>query len=175
MDTLNKLVTILVENDPTMRTFELRSSVRLARPLDEVYPFFADAYNLEELTPPWLRFEILTPRPIEMKPGALIDYKLKLRGLPIRWQTEITAWEPPFRFVDEQRRGPYSLWVHEHRFREEDGETICDDYIQYAMPGGALVHSLFVRRDVEKIFGYRREKMLELFGAGSADSEARAA
>lgn len=148
-----------------MKQFEYRASVRLPRPLSEVFPFFSDAYNLETLTPPWLKFEVLTPRPIEMAAGAIIDYRLKVRGLPMRWKSEITAWEPPYRFVDEQRRGPYSLWVHEHRFREEDGYTIAEDSIRYAVPGGALIHSLFVRRDVEKIFAFRRQKMQELFGA----------
>ena len=148
-----------------MRIFNLHCSVRLAKPLAEVFPFFADAYNLETLTPPWLNFEVLTPRPIEMKPGTTIDYKLKMRGLPIRWTSEITAWEPPFRFIDEQRKGPYSLWVHEHRFREVDGHTIADDHIRYAVPGGALVHSLFVRRDVQGIFAFRKKRMQELFGS----------
>ena len=155
-----------------MREFEFTSSVRLARPLSEVFPFFSDARNLEALTPPWLRFEVLTPRSIEMKPGALIDYRLKVRGIPMSWRSEITVWEPPYRFVDEQRNGPYSLWIHEHRFREEDGETICEDKIRYAVPGGALVNALFVKRDVEKIFAFRRAAMLRLFGEGGPAARA---
>lgn len=89
-----------------VRTFELTCEVMLPRPPGEVFPFFADARNLERLTPPWLRFEVLTPEPIEMRRSAVIDYRLRLRGVPVRWRSEITAWEPPFRFVDEQRRGP---------------------------------------------------------------------
>ena len=158
-----------------MRTFDLYCSVRLLKPLAEVFPFFADAHNLETLTPSWLNFEVLTPRPIAMKPGATIDYKLKVRGVPIRWKSEITAWEPPFRFIDEQQKGPYSLWVHEHRFREVDGHTIADDHIRYAVPGGTLVHSLFVRRDVQGIFAYRQKKMQELFGSVSEAATMRAA
>ena len=120
-----------------MRTFELTSELMLPRPPAEVFPFFADARNLERLTPPWLRFEVLTPGTIEMRPGATIDYRLRLRGVPIRWRSEITAWEPPFRFVDEQRRGPYRLWIHEHRFDERDGRTVASDHVRYAVGVGA--------------------------------------
>ncbi|MEZ5391480.1 MAG: SRPBCC family protein [Bryobacterales bacterium] len=147
-----------------MRTFDLHTSVRLPLPLSQVFPFFSDAYNLETLTPPWVRFSVLTPRPITMGVGTEIDYQLKIHGIPVRWRSAITAWEPPFRFVDEQLRGPYSLWVHEHRFREEDGQTVAEDHVRYAVPGGALVHNLFVRRDVERIFAFRQQKMQELFG-----------
>ena len=122
-----------------MRTFELTSEVMLPRPPAEVFPFFADARNLERLTPPWLRFAVLTSGPIEMRPGATIDYRLRLRGVPIRWRSEITAWEPPLRFVDEQRRGPYRLWVHEHRFEERDGCTVASDHVRYAVWGGRVV------------------------------------
>lgn len=143
--------------------FTLTATQWLARPVSEVFPFFADAGNLNVLTPPWLRFEILTPRPISMKVGALIDYRLRLRGLPVRWQSEITAWQPPFRFVDEQRRGPYRLWHHEHTFREQDGGTLVEDHVRYAVLGGALVERLFVRRDITTIFTYRQQKLLAVF------------
>ncbi|HWH70307.1 MAG TPA: SRPBCC family protein [Candidatus Sulfotelmatobacter sp.] len=146
----------------TPRTFT--SQLWLPRPREEVFAFFADARNLQVLTPAWLEFSILTPGPIAMHPGALINYRLKLHGLSIRWQTEITAWEPPHRFVDEQRRGPYKLWIHEHRFAVQDGGTLASDLVRYAVPGGWLIERLFVRRDVEKIFRYRRDKLQELFG-----------
>src|SRR5579871_5848818 len=97
-----------------MRIHEFHGEQFLPRPLEEVFPFFADAGNLPILTPPWLHFHILTTRPIEMRRGALIDYRLRIHGLPIRWQSEIVEWDPPHRFVDEQRRGPYRLWHHEH-------------------------------------------------------------
>jgi ligand-binding SRPBCC domain-containing protein len=132
--------------------------------VDKLFPFFADAQNLETLTPPWVKFRILTPLPIPMRPGALIDYQLRIHGIPVRWQTEITAWEPPFRFVDEQKRGPYRVWIHEHRFEEKDGGTIMTDNIRYAVYGGALIQKLFVSRDVEMIFEFRNQKMAELFG-----------
>ncbi len=138
----------------------------LPRPLTEVFAFFADAGNLDRLTPPWLHFEILTPQPIEMKVGALIDYRLRLRGLPIRWQSEISDWNPPYRFVDEQRRGPYQLWHHTHEFAEVDGGTAVRDIVRYRVPGGVLADVLFVRRDLRKIFGYRQEKLAALFPAG---------
>ena len=141
-----------------------QSELWVPRPRDEVFPFFADASNLGKLTPDWLRFEMLTRPPIVMKPGAFIDYRLRVHGLPIRWRTEITAWEPPHRFVDEQRQGPYTLWHHTHTFEERDGGTICRDRVRYRPFGGALIQALFVRRDVEAIFAYRTERLCELFG-----------
>ena len=144
------------------RTF--RSEIWLPKPLEEVFAFFSDPRNLQTLTPGWLDFSVLTPAPILMHPGVTIDYRLKLHGFPIRWQSEITAWEPPHRFVDQQRRGPYRLWVHEHSFEARDGGTLVSDFVRYAAPGGRLVEWLFVRRDVERIFQFRREKLLALFG-----------
>ena len=148
-----------------MRIFEFRARTRVPRPRAEVFAFFADAGNLQELTPPWLRFEILTPGPIEMAPGALIDYRLRLRFIPIRWQTRITVWEPPHRFMDEQLRGPYRLWLHEHTFEEDGDGTLCGDFVRYAVPFGALANRLMVARDVRKIFAYRERRLREIFGA----------
>jgi ligand-binding SRPBCC domain-containing protein len=136
----------------------------LPRPLETVFPFFADAGNLEIITPPWLRFEILTPRPITMGTGAFIDYRLRLRGIPLRWQSEITAWEPPHRFVDEQRRGPYRTWIHEHTFVACDGGTEVRDFVRYGVPGGWLADRLLVRRDVRRIFEYRTDRLRALLG-----------
>lgn len=148
-----------------MRIFEFRAQTRVPRPRAEVFAFFADASNLQELTPPWLRFEVLTPGPIEMRPGALIDYRLRLRLIPIRWRTRITVWEPPRRFVDEQLRGPYRLWIHEHTFEEDGDGTLCGDFLRYAVPFGALANRLMVARDVRKIFAYRERRLQEIFGA----------
>jgi ligand-binding SRPBCC domain-containing protein len=133
--------------------------------VEEVFPFFADAFNLQELTPPFLEFRVATPPPIPMAAGTRIDYRLKLRGIPLRWQSEITAWDPPRRFVDEQRRGPYRLWIHEHKFTPERGGTLVEDEVAYDELGGALVHALFVRRDVARIFAYREERLRARFGA----------
>lgn len=145
--------------------FTLESEIRLAAPLSEVFPFFADAHNLERLTPSFLRFEVLTPAPIEMRPGALIDYRLRVRGVPLRWRTEITAWEPPYRFVDQQLRGPYRAWIHEHRFEEIDGQTVARDRVRYSHVGGSLVNRLIVAPDVRRIFDYRARVLRELFGS----------
>lgn len=132
-------------------------------PRETVFPFFGDAANLEAITPPWLRFEVLTPRPIHMHPGQLIDYKLRLHFFPIRWRTEISAWEPPFRFVDRQLKGPYHFWVHEHTFEEQAGGTLVRDRVEYKVPGGRLVHALLVRRDLERIFTFRRQVLEQHF------------
>ena len=150
-----------------MTTFRLERHVRLPRPLDEVFPFFADAGNLEAITPDFLRFRVVTPRPIEMRVGATIDYELRVHGIPLKWTSEIAAWEPPHRFVDRQIRGPYRLWHHEHRFEADGDHTVCTDVVDYAVPGGRLVHALFIRRDVERIFDYRARRLAELFPAGA--------
>jgi ligand-binding SRPBCC domain-containing protein len=147
--------------------FTLEARLRLARPLEAVFPFFADARNLDALTPPWLHFRILTPLPIEMREGAIIDYRLRLRGVPIRWRTEITEWQPPHRFVDVQRRGPYTLWRHEHRFSSVDGGTLVEDRVRYRMWGGRLVHSLLVRGDLERVFRYRQQQVRERLGSAA--------
>ncbi len=151
-----------------MHVFEFRTQMKLSSPIGEVFDFFADARNLEAITPPFLRFKVLTPSPIAMAPGTLIDYRLSLRSVPIRWRTRIDAWEPPSRFVDLQLKGPYRLWHHEHTFKAEGSATRCFDVVRYAVPGGPgverLVERLFVRRDVERIFEYRRERLGERFG-----------
>ena len=150
-----------------MQLRHVHAEVWLPRPLTEVFPFFADARNLEAITPPWLHFEILTPMPVEMKAGCILDYRIRLRGLPLRWRSEITVWEPPVRFVDQQRRGPYRVWWHEHRFAEQAGQTQVTDHVRYAVWGGALIDRLFVRADLARIFAFRRDKLLALFGAGN--------
>ena len=145
--------------------FHFKDELWLPRNRDEVFPFFADARNLSEITPPWVQFQVVTPAPIVMQPGTLIDYRIRVHGLPIRWRTEITEWNPPHRFVDVQLRGPYSLWHHTHTFEEKDGGTLCSDNVTYRPRGGAIIHRLFVRKDVERIFAYRRKRLLELFPA----------
>jgi ligand-binding SRPBCC domain-containing protein len=145
--------------------FVFTDELWLPRSREETFPFFADARNLQRITPPWLHFEVLTPGPIVLRPGALIDYRLKVHGFPLRWRTEITEWEPPQRFVDTQLRGPYRLWHHTHTFESRDGGTLCGDRVRYRVPGGRLVNTLFVRRDVERIFAYRRQVLGEVFGS----------
>ncbi len=150
-----------------MKEFTLDAETWLPRPRDEVFPFFGEARNLEILTPPWLKFEVLTPAPIVMRPGTLIDYRIKIHGIPIRWRTEIMEWEPPVRFVDTQLSGPYTLWHHTHTFIERDGGTLCQDHVRYHPRGGALMNWLFVRKDVERIFAYRKKRLAELFPKAS--------
>ena len=152
---------------PTMKTPTLSSEVRLAASIDQVFSFFADAYNLEILTPPWLSFQVLTPGPITMQVGMRIDYRLRVHGLPVRWQSEITAWQPPHRFVDEQRRGPYRLWVHEHRFQEVGNGTLTLDEVLYAVPGGSVVNQVLVEPNLRKIFRHRQHQLQRIFGAAA--------
>ena len=145
---------------PTYHT--LRREQRLPGTPDDVFPFFADAGNLEAITPPLLSFRIVTPRPIPMRVGTLIEYRLKLRGLPIRWLTRIEEWEPGVRFVDMQLAGPYALWHHTHQF-EPDGpdHTRMTDTVRYALPAwpfGELALPL-VRRDLDRIFTFRRDEV----------------
>lgn len=149
-----------------MRVRTLNRQIVVPAPIEEVFEFFSRAENLERLTPDSLRFEILTPVPIEMKPGAFIEYRLRLFGIPFRWQTEITAWEPGKRFVDVQRRGPYLLWEHEHSFERESGNTIIRDNLRYAVAGGPLeplITWLFVKRQVDRIFDFRENQIRKLF------------
>lgn len=146
-----------------MKLHEFRSELWLPAPRSEVFSFFADAANLDSITPPWLHFHIVTPPPIEMKSGALIDYRLRVHGLPIRWRTLISSWEPDVRFVDEQLRGPYRAWIHEHTFADRDGGTLVRDHIRYSVPFGILVHRWLVRPDVEKIFAYRTAALQQRF------------
>jgi ligand-binding SRPBCC domain-containing protein len=134
--------------------------------LVETFAFFSDAGNLERLTPPWLNFRILTPRPIAMGVGTLIDYRIVLYGVPIPWQTRIDVWEPGVRFVDRQLSGPYLWWHHEHRFDAVEGGTRVTDRVEY-VPRLRWVSSPFVRRDVERIFAYRQEILPSLLTAAT--------
>lgn len=147
-----------------MRIHEFEAEVWLPRPRNEIFNFFADATNLDSITPPWLSFRTLTPAPIEIGNGTLLDYKLRVRGFPLRWRSKITEWKPPHRFVDEQIRGPYRRWIHEHTFAERDGGTVMRDRVRYALRFDFLVHAWLVRPEIERIFAYRMHKVRERFG-----------
>jgi ligand-binding SRPBCC domain-containing protein len=151
-----------------MHEHEFRSELWLPYRREVVFSFFSDALNLQTITPAFLNFVVLTPPPIIMQAGTQIDYKLRLRGFPIRWRSLISTWEPPHRFIDEQLHGPYRLWIHEHIFEEHEDGTLAKDYVRYAVPGGAFIERLFVRRDVEAIFAFRAKRLKELLGTRPA-------
>lgn len=153
-----------------MRVHEFQSELWLPLPPAELFPFFADAANLNAITPPWLHFQIVTPLPIAMKVGTLIDYLLRVHGVPFRWRTRIHVWQPPHRFVDEQIRAPYRQWIHEHTFKARDGGTLLRDVVHYAVPFDFLAHRLFVRPDIERIFRFRSEALRKLFLAAQGAS-----
>jgi len=155
-------------SDAAIELLERRQ--RLDVPAERAFEFFANARNLEAITPPWLGFRITTPGDIEMRPGTLIDYRLKLHGVPVRWHTRIEQWEPPARFVDVQVSGPYALWEHTHTF-EPDGEeaVVIGDHVRYALPLGPLGRialALFVERDLERIFDFRQQAVARLLPSG---------
>lgn len=150
--------------------YRLERVQTFVQPREEVFEFFADAGNLEAITPPFLRFRIVTPLPIEMRPGALIDYRLQLFGIPFGWRTEIETYEPAVRFTDRQLRGPYVLWHHTHEFFDIPDGTLMVDRVNYSLPLGilgSLAYHLFVRTTLDVIFDYRRQKIEQLL-AGSA-------
>jgi ligand-binding SRPBCC domain-containing protein len=141
----------------------------LDHPLERVFGFFAEAENLERITPPWLRFELLTAGPIAMRVGTLIDYRLHVHRVPLRWTSRIEEWEPGRAFVDRQLRGPYGLWHHRHSFAPDGDGTVVRDEVDYALPFGPigeLAHALLVRRDLERIFTYRHAAVAGLLAAG---------
>jgi len=154
-----------------MRIRRFEQEITVARPLEEVFAFFSDAGNLDKVTPPWLGFQILTPLPIRMGVGTEIRYRLKVHGVPVGWRTEITVWEPPHRFVDTQRQGPYRQWIHEHRFTAVPGGTRMRDTVDFALPGWILeplIYRWLVRRDIEQIFSFRQRIFRDLFGDRSS-------
>jgi hypothetical protein len=137
------------------------------KPLEEIFPFFSDARNLEAITPEWLHFKIKKVTPEEIRKGTRIRYRLRLHGLPLGWLTDIAEWEPPVRFVDNQLKGPYSLWYHEHTFHPVKGGTLIRDWVRFQLPLGKLgkwVGYPKVHSDVQKIFEYRKRKILEILG-----------
>ncbi len=140
--------------------------------VEEVFPFFADAWNLERITPPWLRFRILTPKPFSLMEGAILDYRLRWRGVPIRWRTCISRWNPPFEFVDEQVRGPYRLWRHRHIFEPNPRGTRMVDEVEFAgpcFPGEPWLRRSIIAPDVRRIFEFRRSVLKRWLSWRSAD------
>lgn len=148
-----------------MKTYTLRRRQTLARPVDDVFKFFEKPENLEEITPGSVHFRILTPRPIKMKVGTILDYTIRLLGIPVRWTTLISDYEPPHRFADVALRGPYAFWHHTHTFEKHGNGTIMTDEIHYALPFGSLgrlVRFMWVKRQLDQIFDYRARIIQEL-------------
>lgn len=153
-----------------MRVHLLQRRQHVQVPVERAFEVYADAGNLEPMTPPWLHFKVTSPEPIAMGAGTLLDYRLRLHGFPIRWRTRIETWEPPRRFTDTQLRGPYALWEHTHEFEPTPaGGCEMRDTVRYAVPYGPLgelAHRLFVRRDLERIFDFRRDAFAAQLAAG---------
>ncbi len=144
----------------------LVSETKLYASLDDVFAFFSNAENLNEVTPPEVFFKIITPLPIAMQAGTFIDYRIKLSGIPFSWRTHIKAWNPPHSFIDEQVKGPYVRWHHTHSFEQKEGYVLMTDRVEYLSPGWfleSLVHNLFVKKRVEAIFAYREQVFKKLF------------
>ena len=149
------------------KRFVLEQIQIIPKPRSEVFAFFSDARNLERLTPDFLGFQIITPEPVEMKAGAIIEYSLRLYGVPLHWTTRIDTFEPETRFVDIQLQGPYKFWRHLHEFEDVEEGTRIRDAVDYEVPLGVLgtaAHVLFVRASLERIFCYRRKAVTEVFG-----------
>ena len=146
-----------------MRVRNFQSQLWLPQSRDNVFAFFSDAQNLDLITPPWLHFRTTTPGSCEMRLDTIIDHRLRIHGVPLHWRSKITVWDPPVRFVDEQVRGPYRLWIHEHRFEEQNGGTLVNDHVRYAVLFDVLLHRLLIGPDIERIFAYREKKLREIF------------
>ncbi len=149
-----------------MKDYIFETSHWVPYPVADVFEFFKAAENLEKITPPWLNFKILKTSTPDIEEGTLIDYRLKLYGVPMYWKTEITSWQPPYQFSDSQLKGPYSKWVHTHRFEAKDGGTLMSDRVEYRVPGwifGSIAHKFFIRNNVEQIFAYRLEQIEKFF------------
>jgi ligand-binding SRPBCC domain-containing protein len=142
----------------------LRTRMHVEMPVEAVFAFFAAAENLERITPPELNFRIVTPTPVQIREGALIDYRLSLFGVPFGWRTEITTWRPPYEFVDTQLKGPYAQWVHRHSFRADGGGTVIDDEVRWRLPvpvAGEVAYPL-VKLHLRRIFRHREQQIRAL-------------
>ena len=160
--------------------YELTDDVIVAAGADEAWAFFSKAENLPRITPAWMKFKIETPTPIDIRQDCLIDYSIRVNGLPMRWRTRIIDWSPPRQFIDLQLRGPYALWHHQHTFEPvsdaEGGGVRCRDRVTYKVPAGPIgrvVNRLMIRKQLLSIFGYRRQKIAELLGAVRPQQEIR--
>jgi ligand-binding SRPBCC domain-containing protein len=152
---------VKISRNLTRRGWVLETELWVPHRKEDVFALFADAFQLEALTPPWLHFHVITPAPIRIETGTEIDYRLRLHGLPIRWRSVISVWEPSHRFIDEQVRGPYRWWRHEHSFESHNDGTICRDRVEYGLPFDWLVNRI-VARDLKQIFEERAKQFPRL-------------
>lgn len=152
-----------IEISQFQNEFRLSAELLLPKEINEVFPFFAEARNLEKITPPFLRFCLANKTEIKMAVGTVIDYLLRVHGFPLAWRSVISVWEPPYCFVDEQLKGPYRYWIHRHSFEQIEGKTLAKDFVRYQVFGGKVLHDLMVKRDLMQIFTFRQKKLLELF------------
>ena len=161
------LQSILEKENNFLKTYTLKKEQKISKNILDVFDFFSKPENLSIITPRKMGFKILTPNPIEMKDGAIIDYSIKILGIPVRWTTIIVKYSPPHLFVDQQLKGPYSFWHHTHTFKKiNENETLIQDVVLYAIPFnfiGSIVHSLYIKRDLKNIFLYRAKKNKEIF------------
>ena len=161
---MTKPIGILEFYDDTRVGYHLKAEVVVRSPIEEVFDFFSSAENLESITPPWLNFRIVTPMPIKMRTGTLLDYKIRLHMIPIHWRTEIADWKPPHKFADYQLKGPYKRWWHEHIFEDlGNGLTLVRDEVHYIPRGGSLLHKWVVKPDLKRIFIYRQQQLAKRF------------
>ena len=157
-----------------IKCYTLNRTQVINQSIDKVFSFFSKPENLEIITPKYLNFKIITPVPINMVVGQLIDYKLKIHSFPIKWTSLISHYDPPYSFVDEQVRGPYALWHHTHLFKEQENGTLIEDQIKYQIPFsifGKLLNFTFIKRDLENIFNYREKTISRLFQLKSNENK----
>ena len=144
-------------------SYRLTMSTVVRRPLLQVFSFLSDATNLDDITPVWVKYRILTPMPLEMREGPTFDYAMRIRGFPVKWRTEITEWSPPYAFADTQVRGPFRTWRDRHVFTELDAKaTLVRNDVHYSVSGGALAHRLLVRRSLMAVYRHEQQAMRRL-------------
>jgi ligand-binding SRPBCC domain-containing protein len=149
-----------------MKIYKLEREQVINKPIEQVFAFFEKPENLATITPPSMQFNILTPFPLDMKTGSIIDYAIKIFGFRIHWRTIIAGYDPPSGFVDEQLKGPYAFWRHKHQFEKIENGSLIRDKVNYALPFGylgRLVHMIFVKRQLQHIFNYRSTAIKEIF------------
>ena len=170
LDSPTATETLRIAPHPTLKGHSLIEAAQwFPLPVDKVFSFFSDPFNLEEITPPWLHFQVLHDPPLAIVQGLELNYRLRLHGLPLKWRSRISVWEPIQAFVDEQLIGPYRTWYHEHRFEPSQNGTLVLDRVTYAVPGGERINRWFVQPDLLKIFSYRQTALARILSE-KADS-----